>query len=32
VIDGGEILQEGPVTEVIGSPLNDRVADIVGAT
>jgi len=32
VIDGGEILQEGPVMEVIGSPLNDRVADIVGAT
>ncbi len=32
VIDGGEILQEGSVDKVLASPLNDRVADIVGAT
>jgi ABC-type sugar transport system ATPase subunit len=31
VMDGGAILQEGPVSEVLASPLNARVADIVGA-
>lgn len=32
VIDGGEILQEGPVTDVLASPVSDRVAEIVGTT
>ncbi|MEN8041009.1 MAG: ATP-binding cassette domain-containing protein [Actinomycetota bacterium] len=32
VIDGGEVLQEGPVVEVLESPLDDRVANIVGVT
>lgn len=30
VIDGGEILQEGSVSDVLASPHNDRVAAIVG--
>lgn len=31
VIDGGTVLQEGPVDDVLGSPINDRVASIVGS-
>lgn len=31
VIDGGEILQEGSVSDVLASPISARVADIVGA-
>lgn len=31
VIDGGVILQEGTVSDVLASPVDERVADIVGA-
>ncbi len=31
VIDGGAILQEGPVSEVLASPNTERVAEIVGS-
>lgn len=31
VIEGGRVLQEGAVSEVIESPINDRVAEIVGS-
>jgi len=31
VIEDGRVLQEGAVAEVIESPLNDRVAEIVGS-
>jgi ABC-type transport system involved in cytochrome bd biosynthesis fused ATPase/permease subunit len=30
VIDGGIVLQEGPVNEVLDSPIDERVADILG--
>lgn len=30
VIDGGAILQEGPVSEVLASPKTERIAEIVG--
>jgi ABC-type multidrug transport system fused ATPase/permease subunit len=32
VIDGGTVLQEGSVNEVLGNPINGQVADIVGAS
>lgn len=32
VIDGGAVLQEGPVADVLDAPIDNRVADILGAT
>jgi ABC-type multidrug transport system ATPase subunit len=32
VIDGGAVLQEGPVAEVLNSPVDERVAYILGNT
>jgi ABC-type molybdate transport system ATPase subunit len=32
VIDGGTVLQEGSVNEVLGNPINGQVADIIGAS